>query len=319
MDIVLKKTTELSNSEIEQICSVFRDVFPEHDKTVTQFKNEFTNTEYSFSYHILLVEKGIVVGAQTFIPFSYFIHNDKFLFALSVDTMIKADYRNFDNIYDLWSTGRKAIKNEGVVFLFGFPNENAYPVLIKGIGDRDIGELQTYVLPYQIGTYFPKLKFLNFISQIFCKLLITFSYLSKSNKSHNFIIRKDRDNFNNYRYKWFDGDYNKVDKKNLSFVYKVIIYNGIRTAFLMDVYPMTKKNFDAAVRIMFSRSHSDFEVALYVGYLHFNPLSMIKIPNKYVPKKFHFVGKILDKGILDADLLFDINNWDINLSNYDLL
>ena len=158
MDIVLKKTSDLSLDEIEQICYVFKNVFPGHNKSVNEFNNEFTNTEYGYSYHILLLSEGVIVGAQSYIPFKYFVSGKKTLFALSVDTMILEDYRNFDNIFDLWSIGRKAIKKEGVSFLFGFPNDNSYLLSTKGFGDKDVGDLVTYVLPYKVGSYFTKLK-----------------------------------------------------------------------------------------------------------------------------------------------------------------
>ena len=46
---------------------------------------------------------------------------------------------------------------------------------------------------------------------------------------------------------------------------------------------------------------------------------MVKVPTKYKPKTFYFVGNILDNSVLDADVLFNIQNWEVNLSNYDLL
>jgi hypothetical protein len=175
------------------------------------------------------------------------------------------------------------------------------------------------VLPYKIGAYIPKLRSLNFLSQCFCRLLLVFSHLSLSKRTQNYIIHKDRETFNKYRYKWFDENYKIVNENDFTFVYKIIPYNGIKTAFLMDVYPLNKKNFDKSVRSLFYKSRSDFEIALYVGYLHFCPSSMIKIPKKYEPKTFHFVGNILDKEILGSNVIFDVKNWDVNLSNYDLL
>jgi hypothetical protein len=47
-------------------------------------------------------------------------------------------------------------------------------------------------------------------------------------------------------------------------------------------------------------------------------MSLITMPHKYEPKHFNFTCKVLEKGYLD-DSLYDINNWDVNLSNYDLL
>jgi len=45
--------------------------------------------------------------------------------------------------------------------VYGFPNDNDYPVFRKAKLMRDIGKLSTYYLPYRIGGIIPKLKFLN--------------------------------------------------------------------------------------------------------------------------------------------------------------
>ena len=58
---------------------------------------------------------------------------------------------------------------------------------------------------------------------------------------------------------------------------------------------------------------------IYVGYLPTSPLSMIRVPRKAQPKNFHFVAKIIDKGKLSEEDMKNIQNWDVNLSSYDLL
>lgn len=319
MEIIYKKTNELSIEEITQICNVFTNVFEGHSKSITEFNNEFCNTSLGYSFHGLIIDDNKVVGAQSYIPFLYRVKNLTRLFALSVDTMIIQNYRNFDNIYDLWSLGRDYLKKEGVSFLFGFPNDNSYLLSVKGFGDKNIGDLTTYILPYKISAVKKELSYFDFISRLFCDLLILSSKLSLNNNVEIHNVHKDRETFDNFRYKWFDGNYSIVKESDFTFVYKITSYNGIQTSFLMDVYPMSKRNFDKAVRIMYKQSHKLFDIAIYVGNLNFKPLSMIKVPKKYEPKNFHFTGKILDKSQIDKDLIFDINNWDVNLSNYDLL
>jgi len=87
----------------------------------------------------------------------------------------------------------------------------------------------------------------------------------------------------------------------------------------MDVYPMTKKNFDKAIRIAYNDCHKQVGMLLYVGKLPFTPKSIIKVPSKFTPKNFHFVAKILDKLVLNKDLVINGDNWDVNLASYDLL
>jgi len=319
MDFVFKKTTELSDGEIIQLCSVFSSVFEEHSKNESEFVNEFNNNELGYSFHGLMINDGRIVGAQSYIPFSYFVDNCKCLFALSVDTMILQEYRNFDNIFDLSTLCKSRLEKEGVSFMFGFPNENAYPLLTKGFGEKNVGDLYTYIFPYRARSINKKNMYLDLFLQLSCRLMLAFSCLSMDRSTKNFRIHKDWDTFFKTRYKWFKADYEIVYESDFFFVYKIMPYKAVASAFLMEVYPLSKKNFDKAVRIMFKRSHKQFEIALYVGHLHFSPGSMIKVPKKYEPKTFHFTGKILNKSILDNKVIFNIDNWDINLSNYDLL
>lgn len=54
------------------------------------------------------------------------------------------------------------------------------------------------------------------------------------------------------------------------------------------------------------------------GDLDFVPVSLIKIPHRFEPKHFHFTCNLIDKSYFD-DTLYDIKNWDVNLSSYDLV
>lgn len=319
MEVIYRKTTELSDSDIGNICEIFSEVFPEHSRSVSHFKNEFLNTDFGYSFHGLLMDGEKIVGSQSYIPFIYIIDGNAKEVALSVDTMILKDYRNFDNIFDLLSKGHKFLKESGFAFVFGFPNDNAYPLLTKGLREKDIGNLSTYVLPYKIGGAKENLKSLNFLSRFFSAALVNLSFLSRNTETKNYRIHKDRQKFNSYRYRWFDANYKKVTKKDFEFFYKIKRHQDVETAFLIDVYPLNKKNFDEAVRYIYQKERKNFDIILYIGHLHFKPLSLIKIPAKKEPKTFHFTAKILNPESISKDVLYNVNNWDVNLSNYDLL
>ena len=122
------------------------------------------------------------------------------------------------------------------------------------------------------------------------------------------------------RYQWFNpDDYHHYKDEVMSCYWKIDSFDGTRAAFLMDVYPMSKKNFDKAVRIAYDECHSQVGMLLYVGLLPFTPMSMIKVPTKFNPKNFHFVAKILDKNAMSKDMLTNGANWDVDLASYDLL
>ena len=115
-----------------------------------------------------------------------------------------------------------------------------------------------------------------------------------------------------------DGNYSKVSLPALDFVYKVEDYEGIRAAFLIDVEQKSAKNFCRAARYIWKYEKKNCDIVLYVGVLPFKNTGFIKIPRKYEPKKFNFTA-ILNSNILGKKEFYDINSWDVNLSNYDLL
>ena len=319
MELLYKKTTELTHQEIQNICEVFNTVFIGHTKSISDFKTQFLNTDFGYSYHGLLMKDGVIVGSQTYIPFVYLINDKEVNAALSVDTMILENHRNFDNIFDLWIKGHKLLKEANFAFIFGFPNESAYPLLIKGLKEKDIGDLSTYILPYKIGSLKKQLSFLNIFSILASHLMVSFSVFSKNQSTKHYKISKNREKFNTYRYQWFEGNYQKISMDNFVFYYKIKMHKGIKTAFLIDVSPLSKKNFDQAVRYILKNESKNFDVILYIGHLHFTPISLIKMPKKLEPKTFHFTAKILDKNAIEPELLYNIDNWDVNLSNYDLI
>ena len=121
------------------------------------------------------------------------------------------------------------------------------------------------------------------------------------------------------RYSLPDGGYNIEHRKVGGFVYKIMDYNNVKTAFLIDVFEKSPKNFNTAVRHIIKNHTKEFDILLYVGHLPFKSHGLIKVPQRFSQKKFNFVGKILLKDEIDNDVFFNLNNWDVNLSNYDLL
>ena len=235
MDFVIRKTTELTEEEIFSFCQLFEEVFVGHVKSVEYFKREFLNTSLGYSYHALMFDGNKMVGANSLIPCDYVYKGEHVLMAFSVDTMIKKGYRDFFNLKDLIDLIEDEARKTGIFFVFGFPNDNAYPILKKGIKYKDIGKMYTYVLPYRIGGIKPCFFFLNPLSKLFCKCLIKWSLFVANHKSYFAMIDRERETFNTYRYKWFEQDYCKVNLDNFSFIYRIKKHEGVRTAFLLDI------------------------------------------------------------------------------------
>jgi hypothetical protein len=243
----------------------------------------------------------------------------RYLFALAVDAMVNEQYRGFANFYSMVVSIHDYIKNEGVVFAYVFPNDNSYPIYIKSKLLKDIGSLTTYCLPYRIGSIKPALKILNIFSKCFVRLFVAIHRIFCGKKVHRFVIEKEGETYNATRYKRLDGNYKIANYKGSEFVYKIMEYEGVRSAFLVDVFEKSAANFNKAVRYILKNHAKEFDILLYVGHLPFKWHGLIKLPNKLSPKNFYFTGRVLRKSEIDEKLVFDINSWDINLSNYDLL
>ena len=115
-----------------------------------------------------------------------------------------------------------------------------------------------------------------------------------------------------------DGNYQSIKVGDLEFFYKVMPFKGIRAAFLIDVTGKSAVHFNKAVKYILKHDRKDFDVILYVGNLYFKNSGLIKVPQKFAPKQFNFIIKFFDKNY-NNDMVKDINNWDVNLSNYDVI
>ena len=132
------------------------------------------------------------------------------------------------------------------------------------------------------------------------------------------FVHKEEESFNQTRYKDASVGYQTVQKDGVWFSYANQVYEGIRTTFLIDVLPKSTQNFNIAVKYINQHHSEETDLILYVGNIKWFGTGLIKIPRKYEPKRFNFMGKALDKKSLPKSI-WNIENWDTNLSNYDLI
>ena len=170
--MIVKKTNELTSQQQEEISNLFKTVFTK-EMSLKQFKNKFLKNIKGYSYHSLFLnDEEQIVGCYSCIPYEYNYFGKKLLFALSVDTMIHEEYRGSPfTLKKLANAVYDEMKNDGVSFVFGFPNDNVYLVRKKILKWKDIGELKYYILPMNIGNIKSKLKFFNFASKLYINVV----------------------------------------------------------------------------------------------------------------------------------------------------
>ncbi|MBR4793283.1 MAG: GNAT family N-acetyltransferase [Bacteroidaceae bacterium] len=315
MQFVTKKTTDLSKEEKTGLVNLFNEVFVK-ERTVEEFDRQFLNNPEGFSYHTFSVIEDKIVASNSMVPSVYNYDGKQLRFVNSVDTMIAEHHRGLENFYDMIRASFGDAEKQGYDVVYGFPNDNSYELFTKLKFMKDVGKLDTYCLPYRIGGIKRSLKILNPLTILFCRFWTWCNSLFASGKIASFLIEKEPDSYNATRYKRGDGKYCMIDGL---FSYKVMEFDGIRTAFIIDVFEKSAKHFADSVRYLIKHERNNFDLVLYIGHLSFGSYGLIKFPRKYEPKHFNFTASVLKSGSIEKKELLNIDNWDINLSNYDVI
>jgi hypothetical protein len=314
--VVFKKTSELTELNKTQIRELFRRIF-ERDMSEEMFKQRFINSCFGYSYHGLLLCGEDIVGSFSAIPYRYMYFGTETTFALSVDTMIAPEHRGGKaNLIKMTDLVYEAMIKDGIPLIYGFPNELYYSHEKRILGTKDIGKLNYYILPLNLGAIKPKMKLLNPISQICSKAAINLPQKSQSKRCIFNINKIDDEIFQKHRY---NNNYNviRLDDGAKCF-YK--IYEEIhkaRTLYLIDVSPMSAVSFNKAVKQIYMAEGNSVDIIIYVGNLPFKPASLIKAPKLLEPQKIRMTAKILDSEHID-DSVFEMSNWNANISNFDV-
>ena len=79
---------------------------------------------------------------------------------------------------------------------------------------------------------------------------------------------------------------------------------------------MTEKNLEKSIE-EFNKLKIDFDAVVYIGKLNTTPRNFLKIPDFLLKKQTYVSGKILDPSQI-KEKIFNITNWNINLSNFDI-
>lgn len=318
MEYICKKTNELTTEELDQITSLFNQIF-EKEATPDFMLSQYVNNPFGFAYHSIAKDEGKIVGLSSYVPAWFWYQDKKVVFVCGGDTMIAKPYRDGFTFWDVIKNAHKFLKSNDVVMNYGYPNDKSCPVLLKAKLTKRIGKMHTYVLPCRIGGLKKDLKWMNWLSMLGCYIWVGFGSLFASKKEFSFPVHKDDESYNHTRYQRFGGAYGLAQLKHGVCHYKIKKHEGVRTAFILDVSPKSSRNYVDAVKYLLKHHSKEFDLVLYPGELPFRVSGMIKLPRKMEPKNFNMTGNILDKNILDERVIYNIKNWDTNLSNYDLI
>jgi hypothetical protein len=280
------------------------------------FEQKFFYTPRGYSYHSLMLHEEAIVGAFSAVPVRYRFFGKEQIFALSVDTMIDLKYRGAGHLVKMANLVHQGLISDGIPFIFGFPNEQFYPAQKRFLKYEDIGELDYYALPLNIGSVVQKLKSFNGLSQSFCKLTARLCRIPKNSEAKQEIVKVIDKQFERHRY---DNSYGRISLADgAECVYKIYEEKGgIRTLYIIDVVPLNAGSLTRAVKQICQTAIDAVDIIIYVGKLPSRPAGLWKVPDSKKPRKIKMTGKTLIPGAIDGSV-FNIDNWRVNISDFDV-
>jgi hypothetical protein len=313
---VFRKTCQLSRGERDNLRALRLGVFGK-DLTEEHFDHRYLHTPLGYSYHGLMIADGSIVGAYNVIPYEYNFFGTRVLFGLSVDTLITKGERGGPfNLSEMAAIVYEAMRSDSVGFIFGFPNEMAYGYVRRVLKWNDIGDLDFYGLPRRIGVVIPKLTPLNGLSRFMAAASLSFPWRCGKAEASYKIEKVQGAGFERHRY---NGDYDTIAiGDGGKCVYRLYVEkDGVRVLYIIDVYPLRPEFLVEAVRKVYRRNARSADIMLYVGRLPFLPRPLFRVPASKRPRRVRMCGRVLLPDVVD-DRVFQIANWNVNLSNFDV-
>lgn len=319
MKFLVKRTIDLSDHEKQSLRDLFAEVFSK-PKPVERFERQFTKTVLGYSYHgMMLDDEDRLVGAYTSIPVRYEVAGSTRTFGLSVDTMIARGARgNSGNLRRLAEDTYERLAEDGIPFIFGFPNENIYAVRKRILRWKDIGTLDYYLLPLRPDR---RKRWLLPLRPGFLLLAALLNSRVRmrtagSNRERSTLVRKVDDTaFRQYRY---GPEHVKGSLPDgTEFFYAVSDLDGTRVACIVDITSLTRHALEQAVAEICGIVGSSMDAIVYVGRLDERPANLFRLPERFWPKPVRMAGRILVAGDID-ERIFSLDAWRVNLSDYDV-
>ena len=314
-------TTELPPGKLRSMTDNFNEVF-DKNFPLAFFEQQSLVTLKGYSYHSFMEVDGEVVGACTAVPYAYMYKGEKKIFGLPINLFVKKEFRKDPfALYKMYSRLKDMMTAGGLSFAMAVPNENSYPYFKHALKWKDIGALPYYALPVRFGNIKKKHRFLNSASLAFSHSLagiesIRCAIMNAQEKIMPVSIVRTEPLMEQHRY---TSDHIKIKKTSFSLFYRLDREDEINTVYLIDFFNekgmKDAQSLNRAVRYILKNVKTD--IVLFVGKINFRQFSLLKVPVSMEPRKLSFSGEILNKEEIAEDI-FDFNNWDFGLYNFDV-
>lgn len=320
MQIQVITSNKINNFQWMNYCKAFNQVFDKNYDT-DYFLQKYINTIDTYSYHSLLLENEQIVGACTVIPMEYIIKSEKIRIGLAVDVFIVKEYRTDPfSLHNMYTLLKNKLVEQNIVLVIAVPNDIAYPYWKKIVGWKDIGLLPYFALPIKIGNVISKWEsILNPLNVIFSKI-VTNIYLFSNFKENILSIRLNRENsiIEKQRY---TSQHKRKDLNDSYFSYIIVDESNTKVCYLIDFYNKNSKLKDKKTlqqAMLYILRNETIDIIIFIGKLNFKQRYLFRVPFKFEPKHLYFTGDNIIPNKINNDLVYNIENWDFGLFNYDV-
>jgi len=318
--IEVRRTDDLSGEDPSRLCSLFQDTFgkafPEE-----LFSRKYTRAWPGYSYHALTRSDSGIVGAYSAIPYRYSFFGREMPFAIGVDLMLESRFRgNVGTVRRMSDALYACLADAGIVFVFGSAREDMFLFHQRVGGWREIGPVFYYIAPLRV----PRVPG----AAALLRTLIRLARLAAPGRGEGVpppgICKIDDSLFEAYRYGIFPTEYRKIEVTGGQGIYTGRLYyeipgipKNIRVSLLVDVRPLSRVVFNETVRAIM-RCERNIDYLVYQGWLPFQPALMWRVPRGLERVHWYACGRILRPDMVD-ERIYDIRNWNLNLSNGDIV
>lgn len=319
--IEILKTDELTDEMWLQFTNGFNTVF-EKNRTIEEMKAIDRRNALGYAYHsFAIAEDGTIMGHQGKVPTLY---EGNLIFLLGVDTYVLKEYRNIETLFmEMYMPFKKYLMKEGVTGSIGVPNDNSRPFAIKLFKEKYIADLDYYLLPLRISRILGKswLRLIDWIWIVFVYIwLYIYSFMS--------LVLNPKEKYAKYRmnidktfydFRFAEDKYVRhIDEKYMYCYTNFVEEGGYTVSYLMDFRESGKRSVKSmlmAIKNILKQKNVD--AIAFIGFLHLRQGILLKLPTKFVPKRFTLYYSIYDKK-MEYEGINDKKNWDFSLLNYDV-
>jgi hypothetical protein len=310
-------TSQLEDGDLQGLCDLFEASF-QKPMTPGRLREKFGTTCLGFSLHAILRHgQAGIVGSFNVMPETYRFFGGEETLGISVDTMVHPDHRRIPiHLKRMADLVEAEMKNRGIPFLFGFPNDNSFIYAQKIMKWKRIGDLPYLVLPMRPGAFVGALKPFDGLTSLFMRTLVRLLPLGQdvavfkapiervnAPSPASYLARNDRQLVHLEGPAWM--------------VYSIHEEpNGLKVAYLVDFSPVSRHVFHQALRHL-AAVPTGADALAYVGTLPFKTHRLVQVPRKRIPKPLRLSGKVL----LDTpgtERLLDFSQWHVNLATLDV-